>query len=148
MTLIRRYASVPAPPATPYESIDTPRSTEAVQQTSPGAEASKPSIPPEIHQEFVKAEARPPSNPEMGPQPPGESAALLPSLSSLEDPGAATRTGVGHAAPFPSHHHRFYTLLVNGKLRSMPCECGLTWEENVEMAVTRYDRAARREGGR
>lgn len=81
----------------------------------------------------------------------------LPFLSSLpEDRGGSVRTG-GPAAPFPSHHHRFFSILLDGKLRSMPCDvpvddgrgnavpCGLTWEENVEIAITRYDRAARRE---
>lgn len=288
MTLLRRFALVPATPATPCESIDPPRQTEAYRETTPGAEASKPSIPPEIHQAFVKgvsehglhrdrlrsvrgredddgpgrgirhphedAESRPegtrgpsdgghlrldghvglrprgsltsddipprgddPERRESGsvfepagppgspasvradngsapaaayppgephpigppptfvrrPQPPGESAALL-SESSLsqpirqEDPGGPrSAVGVDHpafggesAGPFPSHHHRFYSIVVNGKIRSMPCDvpvddgrghavpCGLTWEENVEMAITRYDRAARREGGR
>lgn len=36
------------------------------------------------------------------------------------------------------HHHHFETIRLNGKLVSMPCECGITWEDLFAQAGDYY----------
>src|SRR3990172_3008839 len=57
------------------------------------------------------------------------------------------------AGTFSSHHHRFLTILEDGKLRDLGCDvpvdggvCGLTFEEAMEQAFCRWHYSHRREG--
>lgn len=75
----------------------------------------------------------------------------------IEDPGGprsavavVDHPAFGGESAGPFHHHRFYTLLLNGRLVSMPCDvpvddgrgnavpCGITWEDVLNEAGDYY----------